>query len=115
MPEQLRASGALIGGGYHNVALITDGRYSGASHGFIIGHIVPEAADGGPIAIIEDNDIISIDANTHRIEMPHVSDEEIQKRLKRWTPTRKVVARGTLAKYAKLVSSASEGAVTDLF
>jgi dihydroxy-acid dehydratase len=115
MPEQLRASGALIGGGYRNVALITDGRYSGASHGFIVGHIVPEAAVGGPIAVIEDDDIISIDAATHWIGIPHVTDEEIRNRLQHWTPPRRKVGRGTLAKYAKLVSSASEGAITDMF
>ncbi|KAH8646321.1 dihydroxy-acid dehydratase [Xylariales sp. PMI_506] len=114
MPEQLRASGALIGGGYTNVALITDGRYSGASHGFIVGHIVPEAAVGGPIAVVRDGDIIRIDAETREIHMPEVSDEEIQERLKSWKP-RKLIAKGTLAKYVRLVSSASEGAVTDLF
>lgn len=115
MPEQLRASGTLMGGGYKNVALITDGRYSGASHGFIIGHIVPEAAVGGPIAVIQDDDIISIDAITHSIEMPHVSEAEIASRLQRWKPPRRLVGRGALAKYAKLVSSASEGAVTDVW
>lgn len=115
MPEQLRASGALIGGGFKNVALITDGRYSGASHGFIVGHIVPEAAERGPIAVIHDNDVIAIDARTHKIDMPHVSDEEIAARLNTlpvWEPP---VTRGTLAKYLHLVKDASKGAVTDLF
>ncbi|WJG36195.1 dihydroxy-acid/6-phosphogluconate dehydratase [Fusarium oxysporum Fo47] len=115
MPEQLRASGTLKGGGYTNVALITDGRYSGASHGFIVGHIVPEAALGGPIAIIQDGDVISIDAETNRIEMPDVSAEEIKTRLRAWRPPNMPIRRGTLAKYAHLVSNASEGAVTDLF
>jgi dihydroxy-acid dehydratase len=115
MPEQLRASGTLKGGGFTNVALITDGRYSGASHGFIVGHIVPEAAVGGPIAAIRDGDVIRIDAENNKIEMPHVSDEEIQERLRTWKPRRLPVTRGTLAKYAHLVSNASEGAVTDLF
>ncbi|KAL2203673.1 dihydroxy-acid and 6-phosphogluconate dehydratase [Sarocladium strictum] len=115
MPEQLRASGALKGGRYMNVALITDGRYSGASHGFIVGHIVPEAAMGGPIAIIQDGDVISIDARTNCIEMPHVSEEEIKRRLRGWKPRGLPVRRGALAKYAHMVSNASEGAVTDLF
>ncbi|KAF4452244.1 dihydroxy-acid dehydratase [Fusarium albosuccineum] len=115
MPEQLRASGALIGGGFTNVALITDGRYSGASHGFIVGHIVPEAAEKGPIAVVQDDDVIEIDAVTHRIAMPHVSDEEIAKRLAELKPFPKPILRGTLAKYSHLVSDASKGAVTDLF
>lgn len=115
MPEQLRASGTLKGGGFTNVALITDGRYSGASHGFIVGHIVPEAAVGGPIAAIRDGDVIRIDAENNKIEMPHVSDAEIQERLRMWKPRRLPVTRGTLAKYAHLVSNASEGAVTDIF
>ncbi|KAK2686780.1 hypothetical protein QWA68_014959 [Fusarium oxysporum] len=115
MPEQLRASGTLKGGGYTNVSLITDGRYSGASHGFIVGHIVPEAALGGPIAVIQDGDVISIDAETNRIEMLHVTDEEIKQRLKAWNPPDMPVRRGTLAKYAHMVSNASEGAITDIF
>ncbi|KAH6985149.1 dihydroxy-acid/6-phosphogluconate dehydratase [Ilyonectria destructans] len=115
MPEQLRASGTLKGGGYKNVALLTDGRYSGASHGFIVGHIVPEAAMGGPIAVIEDDDVICINAETNRLEMPYVSDGEIRRRLEAWKPPRSAVTRGTLAKYAHHVSNASEGAVTDLF
>lgn len=115
MPEQLRASGTLIGAGYKKVALITDGRYSGASHGLIVGHIVPEAAVGGPIAVVQDNDIIAIDARTGRLEMPHVTDAEIQERLRNWNPRIMPVKRGTLAKYAHLVGNASQGAVTDLF
>lgn len=115
MPEQLRASGTLIGAGYKKVALVTDGRYSGASHGLIIGHVVPEAAVGGPIAVVKDGDIIKIDARTGLLEMPYVSDEEIQERLKDWKPPTFPVKRGTLAKYASLVGNASQGAVTDLF
>ncbi|PVH75225.1 dihydroxy-acid and 6-phosphogluconate dehydratase [Cadophora sp. DSE1049] len=115
MPEQLRASAALIGAGFKNVALITDGRYSGASHGFIVGHIVPEAAVGGPIAVIEDDDIIDIDATTNELKMPFVSDEEIQRRLKEWKPPVQSITRGVLGKYARLVGNASEGAVTDIF
>jgi dihydroxy-acid dehydratase len=113
MPEQLRASGSLIGGGYKNVALVTDGRYSGASHGFIVGHVVPEAAVGGPIAIVQDGDLITIDARNHSIGMPHVSENEIETRLKAWKPMATSVRRGTLAKYARLVGNASHGALTD--
>ncbi|ETS83244.1 dihydroxy-acid dehydratase [Pestalotiopsis fici W106-1] len=115
MPEQLKASAALMGGGFTNVALITDGRYSGASHGLIVGHIVPEAAVGGPIAVVRDGDVIVIDAEKHEISMPFVGDEEIQERLKSWKPPKPYVTRGTLGKYARLVGNASEGALTDLF
>lgn len=115
MPEQLRASGALMGGGYTNIALITDGRFSGASHGFIVGHMVPEAAEGGPIAVIQDGDIINIDAESRTLNMPYVTDEEIERRMRSWKPRKSKITRGTLAKYTRLVSSASEGAVTDIF
>ena len=114
MPEQLRASAAIMGAGLRNVALITDGRYSGASHGFIVGHIVPEAAAGGPIAVVQEGDLITIDAAKHTIDM-HVDDAEIKRRLENWKPLPRPVTRGTLAKYAALVSDASQGAVTDLF
>lgn len=114
MPEQLRASAAIMGAELKNVAIITDGRYSGASHGFIVGHIVPEAAVGGPIALVKENDMITIDASKHTLNM-HVDDAEIEKRRSEWKPPRPVVTRGTLAKYAALVSDASHGAVTDLF
>lgn len=112
MPEQLKASAALMGAKLTNVALITDGRYSGASHGFIVGHIVPEAAVGGPIAVVRDGDVITINAETNEIDM-HVSDEEIQERLKNWKPPKPHVTRGVLAKYARLVGDASHGAMTD--
>lgn len=115
MPEQLNASATLMGANFTNVALITDGRYSGASHGFIVGHIVPEAAVGGPIAVVRDGDTITIDAETHEVSMPNVSNEEIQERLKAWKPPKQHVTKGTLAKYARLVGNASEGAVTDIF
>ncbi|PGG97555.1 dihydroxy-acid dehydratase [Polytolypa hystricis UAMH7299] len=114
MPEQLKASAALMGAGLTNVALITDGRYSGASHGFIVGHIVPEAAVGGPIAVVQDGDIITINAEINEISMA-VSDEEIAARLKTWKPPKSQVTRGVLAKYARLVGDASHGAMTDLF
>ncbi len=114
MPEQLKASAAIMGAKLTNIALITDGRYSGASHGFIVGHICPEAAVGGPIAIVRDGDIITISAVTNELSM-NITDEEIKQRLKVWTPPRRPVTRGVLAKYAHLVGDASHGAVTDLF
>lgn len=114
MPEQLKASAAIMGAGLKNISLITDGRYSGASHGFIVGHISPEAAVGGPIAIVEDGDIITIDAERNVIEMD-VAPEEIKKRLEKWKAPRMPVTRGVLAKYARLVGDASMGAMTDLF
>ena len=114
MPEQLKASAAIMGANLKNVALITDGRYSGGSHGFIIGHIVPEAFVGGPIAVVQEGDEITIDAAKHSINMD-VDDAEIQRRLKEWKSPRMPVTRGVLAKYARLVTDASRGAVTDLF
>ncbi|KAL8680535.1 MAG: hypothetical protein Q9186_003286 [Xanthomendoza sp. 1 TL-2023] len=114
MPEQLKASAALMGAKLTNVALITDGRYSGASHGFIVGHVVPEAAVGGPIAVVRDGDVITIDAETNRLDMD-VSEEELQRRMMAWKAPRKVVTRGVLAKYAALVGDASHGALTDAF
>lgn len=114
MPEQLKASAAIMGAGLKNLALITDGRYSGASHGFIVGHITPEAAVGGPIALVEDGDEVTIDAETNSLSV-NVSDEELEARRSKWTPPRMVVTRGVMAKYANQVSDASHGAVTDLF
>jgi len=114
MPEQLKASAAIMGAGLTNIALVTDGRYSGASHGFIVGHVVPEAAVGGPIAIVEDGDMITISAETNTLSMD-VSPAEIQERLKKWKPRKLQVNRGVLAKYAALVGDASHGAVTDGF
>lgn len=114
MPEQLKASAALMGAKLTNVALLTDGRYSGASHGFIVGHIVPEAAAGGPIAIVRDGDVVTIDAESNSLSMD-VSDEEIQQRRRDWTPPAPHITRGVLAKYARLVGDASHGAMTDLF
>lgn len=114
MPEQLKASAALMGAKLTNVALVTDGRYSGASHGFIVGHVVPEAAVGGPIAVVQDGDMITIDAETNTLTMD-VSDEEVQKRMMAWKPPQRTVTRGVLAKYAALVGDASHGALTDAF
>ncbi|KAI5919022.1 dihydroxy-acid/6-phosphogluconate dehydratase [Camillea tinctor] len=113
MPEQLKASAAIIGAGLKNIALVTDGRYSGASHGFIVGHVTPEAAVGGPIALVQDGDRIVIDAVNNRIDMVDVSDEEMEERKKKWKRPVPNVRRGVLAKYARLVGDASHGAVTD--
>jgi dihydroxy-acid dehydratase len=113
MREMLSPTGAIIGRGLGDkVALITDGRFSGGSHGFVVGHVTPEAAVGGPIAIIEDGDNITIDAQAKTITL-EVSEEEISRRLRAWVPPAPKASRGLLAKYAHLVGSASEGAVTD--
>jgi len=115
MREMLSPTSAIMGKGLgKDVALITDGRFSGGSHGFVAGHVTPEAAEGGPIAIVEDGDKITIDAEQQEITL-HVPQEEIEKRLAAWTPPTPKYTRGVLAKFAKLVSSASEGAVTDKF
>ncbi|MBO6656745.1 MAG: dihydroxy-acid dehydratase [Pseudomonadales bacterium] len=113
MREMLSPTSAINGRGLaDSVALITDGRFSGGSHGFVIGHITPEAFDGGPIALIEDGDIIEIDAEAKTINV-QVDDAELEKRKAAWSQPAPYATRGMLAKYAKLVSSASEGAVTD--
>ncbi|KAI1161906.1 dihydroxy-acid dehydratase [Nemania serpens] len=113
MPEQLKASAAIIGAGLKNIALVTDGRYSGASHGFIVGHVTPEAAVGGPIALVRDGDTIVIDAVQNRIDIASADDAELRERRKGWKPPVAKVRRGALAKYARLVGDASHGAVTD--
>jgi dihydroxy-acid dehydratase len=95
-----------------HVALLTDGRFSGGSHGFIIGHVTPEAQEGGPIALVEDGDIISIDAKTNRIDV-EVGDEEMARRRGAWTAPPLKATKGTLYRYIKDVTSASEGCVTD--
>jgi len=97
-----------------DVALITDGRFSGGSHGFVVGHVTPEAAVGGPIAIIKDGDPITIDAVRRTLNLA-IPQDEIDSRLSQWQPSAPKETRGVLAKYAKLVCSASEGAVTDKF
>lgn len=113
MREMLSPTGAIIGRGLGDkVALITDGRFSGGSHGFVVGHVTPEAAVGGPIAVLEDGDRIVIDAEQKTIDVD-LSAEELEQRLARWTPPPIKAERGLLAKYARLVSSASRGAVTD--
>lgn len=114
MPEMLKASAAIMGAGLKNIALITDGRYSGASHGFIVGHISPEAAAGGPIGLVQDGDLVTIDAEAKRLEVD-VPEEEMQRRRASWVPPKMPVTRGVLAKYARLVGDASKGALTDVF
>jgi len=114
MPEMLSPTGAVIGRGLGGkVALITDGRFSGGSHGFVVGHVTPEAAVGGPIAIIENGDPIVIDGVRKTIDLG-VAAETIERRLRAWKAPPAKAERGLLAKYARLVSSASTGAVTDL-
>ena len=113
MPEMLTPTSAIMGVGLGaEVALMTDGRFSGASHGFIIGHITPEAQEGGPIALVRDGDRITIDANACAITVD-VSDAEMAARRAAWTAPPLKATRGVLAKYIKLVGSASEGCVTD--
>ena len=113
MREMLSPTGAIIGRGLGDkVALITDGRFSGGSHGFVVGHVTPEAAVGGPIAIVEEGDRIVIDAESKTIDL-QLAEDQINKRLRNWVPQPAKADRGLLAKYAYLVSSASEGAVTD--
>ncbi|MFO7775414.1 MAG: dihydroxy-acid dehydratase, partial [Candidatus Hydrogenedentota bacterium] len=113
MREMLAPTSAVMGRGLgKDVALITDGRFSGGSHGFVVGHITPEAQAGGPLAIVEDGDTITIDAEARTMTLD-VPDEEILKRLNNWTAPAPRYTRGVLAKYASHVASASEGAVTD--
>ena len=113
MREMLSPTGAIIGKGLGSeVALITDGRFSGGSHGFVVGHVSPEAVLGGPLALVKNGDQITIDAERREMLL-HVSAAELKRRRKRWVPPAPYARRGALAKYAKQVSSASSGAVTD--
>ncbi len=113
MREMLAPTSAVIGRGLgREVALITDGRFSGGSHGFVVGHITPEAQEGGLIALVENGDIITVDATKHRLTL-EVPDRELARRRAAWRAPQAKYTRGVLAKYARLVSSASEGAVTD--
>ena len=115
MPEMLKPTAAIMGAGLgKDVALITDGRFSGGTHGFVVGHITPEAQEGGAIALVKDGDIITIDADTNSIIL-EVSDDELESRKAKWTAPPLKVTRGVLYKYAKTVSSASLGCVTDEF
>lgn len=113
MPEMLTPTSAIMGAGLGNdVALITDGRFSGGSHGFIVGHVTPEAQDGGPIALVKNGDKITIDAENNRIDL-HVGDADLASRKANWITPPLKAKRGTLYKYIKNVKSASEGCVTD--
>ena len=113
MPEMLTPTSAIMGAGLgEDVALMTDGRFSGGSHGFIIGHVVPEAQEGGPIALIRDGDLVTIDAVSNAMDVD-LSDEELANRAAEWTMPPYEATRGTLYKYIKNVKTASEGCVTD--
>lgn len=114
MPEMLKPTSAVMGAGLGNsVAMITDGRFSGGTHGFVVGHVTPEAFEGGTIALVKDGDKITIDAVNNKLIL-HVSDEELAARRAAWQPKESPFTRGVLRKYIKNVSSASEGCVTDL-
>ena len=113
MPEMLTPTSAIVGAGLgSDVALMTDGRFSGGSHGFIVGHITPESQDGGPLALVRDGDHITIDAEQNRLDVD-LSDEELSARREKWTMPAFKSTRGTLYKYIKNVKNASEGCVTD--
>jgi dihydroxy-acid dehydratase len=112
MREMLGVTAAIVGAGLgDSVALVTDGRFSGATHGLMAGHVAPEAVAGGPIAAVRDGDIISFDlpARTLQVEL---SDAEIAARIKEWQPLPPRFTSGVMAKYARLVSSAASGAIT---
>ncbi|HBE33353.1 MAG TPA: dihydroxy-acid dehydratase, partial [Cyanobacteria bacterium UBA11368] len=114
MREMLAPTSAIIGAGLgETVGLITDGRFSGGTYGMVVGHVAPEAAVGGAIALVQEGDTITIDAHQRLLHL-HVSDEELEQRRAAWQPPKPRYTKGVLAKYAKLVSSSSIGAVTDL-
>jgi dihydroxy-acid dehydratase len=113
MPEMLTPTSAIMGAGLGNdVALMTDGRFSGGSHGFIVGHITPEAQAGGPLALVETGDTVTIDAEQLRIDLD-VGDDELARRRDAWTAPPLKQTRGTLGRYIRTVSSAALGCVTD--
>jgi dihydroxy-acid dehydratase len=113
MPEMLTPTSAIMGAGLgKDVALITDGRFSGGSHGFIVGHVTPEAQEGGAIALVQNGDRITLDADRNAIEVD-LSDAELTARRAKWKAPAYKHTRGTLYKYIKNVTSASEGCVTD--
>jgi dihydroxyacid dehydratase (EC 4.2.1.9) len=112
MPEMLKVTAAIVGAGLgESVALVTDGRFSGATRGIMVGHVAPEAAVGGPIALVEDGDRIAIDGDAGLLKLD-VPDEELERRRKSWSPPKPNYAGGLLAKYAALVQQADRGAVT---
>lgn len=113
MREMLAPTAALVGAGLgDSVGLITDGRFSGGTHGLVVGHVAPEAALGGAIALVRENDSITIDAAGRELKI-NISDRELAKRRAAWTAPAPRYTSGVLAKYARLVSSSSQGAVTD--
>jgi dihydroxy-acid dehydratase len=113
MSEMLSITAIIVGKGLgEKVGLITDGRFSGGTHGLVVGHVSPEAQVGGPIALLQEGDLITIDSETQQLHMS-VTEEEMNNRLLQWTEPPLRYARGILNKYARLVSSASKGAVTD--
>ena len=113
MREMLAVTGAVFGRGLgDSVGLITDGRFSGATHGMMVGHVAPEAAMGGPIGLIQEGDKITIDGDTQELTL-HVDDAELAERRKHWQPLEPRYKKGVLAKYAKLVTSAARGAVCE--
>jgi dihydroxy-acid dehydratase len=112
MREMLHVTAALVGEGLgEEIALITDGRFSGATHGLMVGHVAPEAARGGPIAALEDGDIVVVDVDARQLNV-ELPEGELERRLASWSPPAPRYATGVFAKYAASVSSASEGAVT---
>ena len=112
MPEMLKPTSAIIGSGLgKDVALITDGRFSGGTHGFVVGHITPEAYVGGNIALVRNNDVISIDAINNTINL-NVTEDELSKRRDQWSRPNLELKDGVLRKYQKLVSNASNGCIT---
>jgi dihydroxy-acid dehydratase len=115
MPEMLKPTAAVMGAGLGDkVAMITDGRFSGGTHGFVVGHITPEAYEGGTIGLVEDGDLITIDAESRELTV-HVSEEILAERRKNWNPpTPPFTEHGVLRKYVKCVSGAEKGCVTDL-
>jgi dihydroxy-acid dehydratase len=113
MQEMLSVTGALVGEGLgESVALLTDGRFSGGTHGLMLGHVAPEAAVGGPIALVEEGDTITVDVDARELNL-EVDEATLAARRAGWSPPPPNYTRGVLAKYAALVSSASEGAVTN--
>ena len=113
MPEMLTPTSAVMGAGLgDDVALLTDGRFSGGSHGFIIGHIVPEAQEGGPIALIKDGDLVTINAERNTLNVD-IDEDDMRRRKENWVMPSYKAKRGTLFKYIKSVKNASEGCVTD--
>ena len=115
MPEMLKPTAAIMGAGLgKEVALITDGRFSGGTHGFVVGHVSPEAQVGGTIGLVQDGDIITIDASSNTISLD-IDIAELNKRKALWVAPELKVSSGSLYKFANIVSSASKGCVTDVF